>query len=187
MYAGRENCSKKVEEAIRVHQDNDEAVAFGLAASQILEEVLMGSSISEALEKCKANNHKEHYVNDAISKATDESNELLTDLLGGLGKMGRSGANPYAFIGAMHQLASAAGRPSSDSRELYGQAIRDNIRAGGDSCSRGAIVGAILGAATGGPPTSWVEKVDAHVISRIRNSANAIADIAVGGRELKEE
>jgi hypothetical protein len=37
MYAGRESCSKMVEDAIHIHQDNDEAVSFGLAASHILE------------------------------------------------------------------------------------------------------------------------------------------------------
>jgi hypothetical protein len=53
----------------------------------------------------------------------DETNELLTDLLGGLDKMGHSSANLYAVIGALYQLASTAGWPSSNSREVYEQAI----------------------------------------------------------------
>ena len=60
---------------------------------------------------------------------------------------------PGSFQGA---LASIIGATS------YETAIRENIMAGGDSCSRGLLLGACLGAKFGlaGIPNEWLHRVD---------------------------
>eukprot|EP00983_Pelagomonas_calceolata_P010347 336025-Pelagomonas_calceolata.AAC.3 len=40
-YAGRPECMAKVEEAIRVQQNNDQAVQHGMAAARIMEKVML--------------------------------------------------------------------------------------------------------------------------------------------------
>ncbi|KAF5832232.1 hypothetical protein DUNSADRAFT_11961 [Dunaliella salina] len=52
-YAGRPECMAKVEEAIRVQQNNDQAVRHGLAAAKIMEKVMLGDSIDAALAWAK--------------------------------------------------------------------------------------------------------------------------------------
>ena len=72
---------------------------------------------------------------------------------------------PGSFQGA---LASILGAKS------YEDAIRGNIMAGGDSCSRGLLIGAYLGAKFGimGIPTEWLGKV--HNIEYIISEAKQI-------------
>ena len=40
-YAGRPECMQKMEEAIRVQQNNDDAVKYGIAAAKIMERVIL--------------------------------------------------------------------------------------------------------------------------------------------------
>jgi ADP-ribosylglycohydrolase len=65
---------------------------------------------------------------------------------------GSSCAMPGAFTSALLAALSASS---------YEEGIRINIMAGGDNCSRGIYLGALLGAAYGaaGVPASWQAKV----------------------------
>jgi ADP-ribosylglycohydrolase len=47
LYAGKPELKQKVEQAIRVHQNNDVAVAFGVAAACVLERVLLTGSLPD--------------------------------------------------------------------------------------------------------------------------------------------
>ena len=47
--------------------------------------------------------------------------------------------------------------------------------ASGDTCSRAQLVGAILGAALGGPPSDWIDKMDAETMAKMDAAAGAIA------------
>lgn len=178
MYAGKPELKKKLADAIRVHQNNRNAVAFGTAASRMLEAVLMGKDIREALHHVEDIEYEPYPVRDAMKTAQRGVDKSLSDLLGELGTGGRSCLLPPSFIGPTQQLHKAA--EANSAKNLYKQAIRENILAGGDTCGRGILVGAILGAATDGPPKRWVEKVDKNVMKKINAAANTIADIAVG-------
>lgn len=178
MYAGKADCSAMVEAAIRVHQNNDEAVAFGLTASCVLEAVLLGSPIGQSMEKCGEG--APEVVKSAFQVAKDAaaSGTSLKDLLG---EVGRSCALPASFIGPVHQFQMAA---DSSSGNLYVEAVRENILAGGDTCSRAVFVGAVIAAANGGPPASWVDKMEKSVLNKVDMLANAIANTATGNSEL---
>lgn len=51
MRAGRPHFLRDAEAAIRVVQDNDDAVAFGLTFARILERVILGDSVADAIAR----------------------------------------------------------------------------------------------------------------------------------------
>jgi len=52
LYAGKEELLDHAEVAIRTTQNTDATVAFGLAYVRILEAIILGTPVSEAVEKC---------------------------------------------------------------------------------------------------------------------------------------
>jgi hypothetical protein len=73
--------------------------------------------------------------------------------------------------------------------QVYMQAIRENIRVAGDTCSRDVILGAILAAATDGPPQKVrrTAKVDTNTAAEMNAAADAIANQALAGTSAAEE
>jgi hypothetical protein len=57
MLAGKPNLLTDAEAAIRVVQDNDDAVAFGLLFARMLERVILGDSVLEAIRATAATLH----------------------------------------------------------------------------------------------------------------------------------
>lgn len=194
LYAGKPELYAKVEEAIRVHQNNDVAVAFGIAASCILEGVLLGSSLEDALEKCgcsglggpKADMVTEAFATGKNAASSESLEELLIKVSNEIMKdnpespfynlAGRSCKLPGAFIVPVHQSYVGV---KGNSDDVYVTAIRNNILGAGDTCSRAVIIGAILAAATGGPPESWIAKMDEATLVKVNAAAEKIADYAV--------
>lgn len=201
LYAGKPELRDKVIEAIKVHQNNPKAFAFGLASARILESVLLGATLEEALnafaEKYdfESQTQKEQVV-DAFKRGKSSSTEIATldalllevshevmkdnpdspfyDLAG------RSCGLPGAFIGPVYLLFKAVAKGGD---EAFTSAIRENILASGDTCSRAVLIGAVLAASAPDafPPVSWVQKVDPVVLAKIDAAANAIAELAVAG------
>ena len=195
MYAGKPDLLAKVEEVVRVHQQNEVAVAFGVAAAVLTETVLMGGTMKEAIEKCgeviaKTDLEKKDDVVAALARAklTSEKESVEEMMLNisheaMVGKedspfydlMGRSCALPGSFIVPtyfMHKSNSLEGQVFVDS-------LRANILAAGDTCSRAAFIGGILAAAKGEVPAGWLEKFDKDALARVDAAANKIADHAV--------
>lgn len=168
LYVGSSERRAKVEEAIRVHQNNELAVDYGLVASDILERVILGDTLADAIASAK----KFPGAADSFDKAA--SSLPLSELLKSLSneKMkdkpdspfynlaARSCALPGSFISPMHQLLRLAQDPGDVAYDAYAAAVRENIVQGaGDTCSRAIFLGAVLAAAYGGPPTDWIEKL----------------------------
>ena len=57
-------------------------------------------------------------------------------------------------------------------------AVRENILAAGDTCSRAILIAAVLGAAYGEPPAVWWEKVHPVLAAEVEDAAYKIADYA---------
>jgi hypothetical protein len=194
LYAGKPELREKVVEAIKVHQNNKIAFAFGLASAGILEAVLLGSSLKEALDKSLTNfsydsDAEKKVVIEAYSRGKKESSNYasLNDLFNQLSnedfyyKASRTCKLPQSFTGPVYLLYKAANQRSED--DSYAKGIRDNIMASGDTCGRAPLVGAVLAALNpnNAPPDSWIEKTDPTLYARIEAAANAIADLAVAG------
>ena len=150
VYQGKSQLNEVVESSIRVTNNNNLAVEFGLFSASIIETVLQGQTIETAiLDSCKkVAPHISEVTQKAIS-LTPEDNLTVTS------KFGTSCKLVYGFPSVIHNALT------SDS---YTTAIRKNIYAGGDSCGRAMLLGALLGAAHGiggakGIPLEWIEKL----------------------------
>ncbi|KAJ8601324.1 hypothetical protein CTAYLR_007229 [Chrysophaeum taylorii] len=192
LYAGTPERRDKVEEAIRVHQNNDEAVRFGLLASDLLERVILGDSLEEAVGYVEARAPPEaaKAFDDARSKLplsdllTKLSNEIMKDKPDSpfYNLAARSCALPSAFVAPVHELLN---------QDSYVSAMRENILAAGDTCSRAIFLGAVVAAARGPPPQAWVDKLTTakdsftHKPAPIADLVADIADKIVAHNEKK--
>jgi len=149
-YAGDPSLYDKVEEAIRITSDNDEAVMYSLFGARALEQVILGRSIPEALKI--ANEASEKRVQEQIKHSLSFEYETLKQL-----------GDQYGTNCIVHQafpVSTAILKKSSN----YVDGVRDNILASGDNAGRSIFVGSMLGAAYcnepgKGIPASWLEKV----------------------------
>jgi len=174
-YAGKPELLAQVEAAIRVQQNNDKAVAYGSAAARILERVVLGSSLDEALQWAASADSgipqeaatlvaaalatrtkplteltftPAPYMADMMNKAMSIKDSLPPFTLA-VWCNGPACGNPAAFT----NVAMAAATYGGD----YVEGVRANLLAGGDNCSRSCLVGALL-AAQGGLdaiPENW--------------------------------
>jgi len=150
-FVDEDNFAEGVEEAIRVTNDNEDAVVYGLYAAEVLRQVLNGSEIVEAL-KAALTTLEDERAEERIKEAL----EYPLDDLAGLGRnFGPACSLPSAIpVG----VAILKDDPS------YMEGIRKNILVSGDNAGRATWVGAVLGArhGVGGPqgvPYSWMGRL----------------------------
>jgi len=224
---------QKVAEIIRVHQNNDTAVAFGVVAARILEAVILSSTeasltpalLLEALDYCLdgvrsdleiiLGTEKSELIDVVITayqraKTAATQYATLDELLLQLSheKMkdqpenpfydlaARSCALPGSFIGPVYQLYKVAMLSSSDTvleESVYIDAIRENILAAGDTCSRGVFVGAVLAAAIAVPDDraastfeAFWEQVELNTRTKVQLYADQIASPKLATSALDE-
>jgi len=157
-YYGKPELMEKVEEAVRTHQDNDIAVLYAQAAARLLERVILGEPLQTVLTK--PDEGMDHDVVDAMAFARENKVKSIwefVDVLGARLKLEQavfatSCKLPGAYIAALYLLEKHG------AASTYETVLRDNIRMGGDNCSRAIITGALL-AAAGGIPGEWKSKV----------------------------
>ena len=107
-------------------------------------------------------------VKDAWGKAAEFSElELLADVADISRK--NEGERRHPFLRA--RSSSTLGK------DAYAKALRANILASGDTCSRAVFIGAVLAAASGEVPQDWVDKVDKGTMDQIDALANKIAEL----------
>jgi hypothetical protein len=215
MYAGQQSLFlNKVQEIIRVHQNNDIAVAFGIAAARVLETALLfpstATSFVQALDSCydklsgdidmilgPDKSHVKDLVlesyqrgkTEALSGAFSTLDDLLLQLSHEKMKdkpdnsfydlAARSCALPASFTGPMYILYKYATMPLDETILLT--AVRENILASGDTCSRAVFIGAVLSALTTKSSStstlqSMMDKVESETLNRINSYASMIAD-----------
>jgi hypothetical protein len=107
------------------------------------------TTISQAINWARAAPEVPAAARDAIAKAADAaaSPAPFAEVVAGFG-------SSCAMPGALQNALVAAQRATS-----YEDGVRANLVAGGDNASRACYLGALLGAAYGGPPASWAERV----------------------------
>jgi len=187
LYAGKPDLDQKVEDTIRIHQNNDFSVAFGVAGAIMMEAILFGSSFQEAIDICRkkimeTDLPEKDVIPKALDRALNAEETDVGDLMENMAKedgqkemYGRSCLLPYAFSAPVYLMNK--GPQQGD--EMFVDPIRANIIGAGDTTSRAILLGAILGATPTGPPESWLKKMDKDTLARIDAAANAIAEHAV--------
>ena len=149
-YAGDPSLYARVEEAIRITNNNDQAVMYGLFGARALEQVILGESIPNALKIAIE-------ASDVVVK--NKMNIALNFEYKTLLQLGEEfGTN--CIVDKAFPVSSAILTNTSN----YVTGIRENILVGGDNAGRSIFIGAMLGAAYGldsseGIPLAWLIKV----------------------------
>ncbi|TNN53622.1 Crystallin J1C [Liparis tanakae] len=133
-YAGKPDMLEKVEQAVRVTQNNDASDWDYFL--RFLEHFILNGPDPKALDS----------VLDQLSDPNRKQPQDLDKAIIGL---------PGAFQAALHGVLTAT---------RYEQAVRDTMSCGGCTCSRGSFIGACLGAQIGleGIPVSWTSKTQCY-------------------------
>lgn len=148
LYRGKADLLAVVEAAVRVTNHNDEAVAWARCAARLLDSVFQGEALSRALNAAVP----EAPDPDSLNRACSGS---ALDGPGAGATFGRTCYLEEAMPVIFHILSHAGS---------YTEAVRANIRCGGDSCGRAWIVGPVMAAIHGvggerGIPLSWLGRV----------------------------
>ena len=196
LYAGKPELRDRVEQVVRVHQNNDTAVAFGVATALWLEYILLHGKIPQNDDDWTAIITKDmpKAAQEAWQRAaatTTDLESLILDLSHEIMKgkedspfydlAARSCQLPGSFIIPVYLL-----QKYGDADDAYVTAIRQNILGAGDTCSRAILLGGILGAMGHEPPASWIEKVNKDTLQQIDNLVEKFADMATAMREKDE-
>lgn len=149
-YAGDSSLYDRIEEAIRITNNNDEAVIYSLYGARALEQVILGESIPNALKI--ASEASDNTVSDKINAALKFEYKTLIQLGDEFGT--------NCIVDKAFPVASAILNETSS----FVTGIRENILVAGDNAGRSIFVGAMLGAAHGlspnkGIPLTWLTKV----------------------------
>uniref|UniRef100_A0A4W5MHQ7 Selenoprotein J n=1 Tax=Hucho hucho TaxID=62062 RepID=A0A4W5MHQ7_9TELE len=158
LYAGKPDILEKVEEAVRVTQNNDACVAETLAAARILEHFILNGPdetvLDSVLDQLTDPNRKQPQDLDKavvghIYQVRENLSKAHQDLIPSV--FPNSCGLPGSFQAALHGVLTA---------KEFDQAIRDTMVCGGCTCSRSSFIGACLGAQIGlqGIPNSWKTK-----------------------------
>lgn len=151
-YAGKPALSSVIAEAVRVNQNNPQAIAHNQVYATILEAILLGGSVQDAIQQAVKN-----YVGPYSEKIAERLDDALAmqdeTVVNATGLVGRSCYLPCTFPAILH----AALRHADD----FDTGVLETVRAGGDNASRAAVVGAWLGAAHGvhAIPQVWRERM----------------------------
>jgi len=152
-FQGRDDWAQHVEDVLRVHQNNDVALKFGMAAAHIVHHILNSenATVRDSLDWAVGplsplDSEAKTTIETAINFGKDKSSEEAASVFGS------SCSLPGAFSVCIHLLSKEVS---------YETAVRENILAGGDQCSRAVFLGACYGAVGGSSviPSVWASKV----------------------------
>lgn len=150
-YADNSELTNVVESAIRVTNNNDAAVEYGQCVAKSLEAVILTGDIESAL--AVAQQYPSELTKSAMEKVLHAQTLSTPEATA---QWGMACQLNIGFPSAMHNISLA---------KSYSTAVQQNIYAGGDSCGRAIVVGAMLGACYGiggdtGIPKSWIGKLN---------------------------
>ncbi len=150
LYAQQEGLHEVVESAVRVTNNNDDAVAYGQASANMIEAAIISGELSLAVDAAKQEQTglAAPFVEQALS-SLDKSTPAVT------AEWGMACQLSIGFPSAIHNIATS---------HSFTQAIQQNIYAGGDSCGRSILIGAVMGACFGvgtenGIPEQWIHQL----------------------------
>lgn len=164
----------QVAATIAITSANETAAAWGPSAAALVSAAYAGHRPRDAALKVAG--ETSGTIGEVLRSATDDSKDqarpirdIITDFAG---HAGRACPLPQA----MPVIFAICARATS-----YRDAIECNILAGGDSCGRAPVLGAVFGAAHGigepGVPLSWIAKLDG--LADLTDEAASLAELSV--------
>lgn len=152
VYAQQEGLHAVVDSAIRVTNNNDEAVAFGQASASIIEAAIITGDPLLAVDA--ARQEQTGLVVSCVEQALASLDRSTPEVTA---EWGMACQLSIGFPSAVHNISRSGS---------FTEAVRQNIYAGGDSCGRSILIGAVMGACFGigtekGIPEQWIEKLNA--------------------------
>ncbi|CAI5736803.1 unnamed protein product [Peronospora destructor] len=150
---------QKIREAARVHEIGAEAENAAVATALLLQQVVQGVAISDAIKALTSNEAISADTRASVQQVIDAVDaKTFSDATAAIAHFGKSCSLPGALQGSLFVLLTSAG---------FVEALRANMLAGGDNCSRAVVIGAVTASMQGGDaiPAEWKEKtkVYAHV------------------------
>ncbi|RLN14020.1 hypothetical protein BBJ28_00022620 [Nothophytophthora sp. Chile5] len=151
-YADTSLLVQKAREAARVHEIGAEAEDAAVAMALLVQQVVLGASVADAIaalgrsEEISADTRTiVQGVLDAVKAKTFSGATAAID------HFGKSCTLPGVLEGSLYVLLTSSG---------YVEALRTNMAAGGDNCSRAIVIGAVTAAAQGSDavPAEWKQK-----------------------------
>ena len=144
---------KCLKEGVEILSTNQMALNHYEVESALLYGALHPELVSDPIAKVKAQFQDKYPDTVEEIKAVENGKARGMTVKQLVKEFGLACSLPGSFQGALSSIIGATS---------YKDAIRENIMAGGDSCSRGLIIGAYLGAKFGidGIPVDWLDKVD---------------------------
>jgi len=152
-YCGLPELPEKVEQAIRVHQNDEVAVQFGVAAARAVEGLILGNSLADLVKPSADAGPKvvefTKLVSEKSSIPTVEFLNIVADSVKLQPVMATSCALPGAYVLPLHFAVV---------NSSYEEGVRNCLRMGGDNCSRNVFLGALFGASGSPIPDEWLAK-----------------------------
>ena len=144
----------QLEQLTRVRQNNDRAVAYCIAHTRLLLELLKGRDIHSAF----------HHVEEQLDTDAKFDREIHRKLKDAFELKHKNTIEATDILGQSCPLICsfpAAVQSTMKHNEDFEVAILETVRAGGDSAGRAAMIGSWIGARIGaeGLPMAWVEKL----------------------------
>lgn len=137
-------------EAVRATSDHPEAAIYGEISAQMMAGAVQQGTVVGAIAAARAVAPPDaaHLLDDALAMEERETADVTRHF-------GMACDLAFGVPSATHNISTAPG---------FTQAVRRNIYAGGDSCGRAILVGAVAGAVHGigganGIPKDWIDQL----------------------------
>ena len=150
-YAGDAMLLSHADSAVRVTNHNDLAAESGAVAARWIEAAIAHQNTGAALDAAERAGSETFtpLLQSARERVQDSSLDVVRDI-------GMSCNLAYGLPGAAHILMQS---------DNFTDAVRTNILAGGDSCGRATLIGAVAGAVYGiggerGIPMRWLDRLN---------------------------
>ncbi|XP_030836087.1 crystallin J1A [Strongylocentrotus purpuratus] len=150
LYGGDPQMTSKLEEAVKVVQNTPICIKYALTGAKLLEGLIMNGPNPNAVGDLKG------LVDNDVAQEISKAEEMKVHPHNVAAKrLGYACSLPGGFLSMLHCLLNA--KPGK-----FTESIRPTLLAGGDNCSRAAMLGAILGAQMGleGLPMDLLAKVE---------------------------
>ena len=148
--AGDDSFEQAVDSAVKVTSDHERSAAFGRVSGGMMRAAVQTGDAGTVAKagRAQATPETDALLADALTRLQDNSNDVTKHF-------GMACDLNYGVPSVLHNVLSA---PS------YAEAVRRNIYAGGDTCGRAILLGALAGAMHGfggqnGIPQEWVDRL----------------------------